>query len=304
MLVLLFQRLIHAVLVVLGVLVVVFALVRLSGDPAILLLGPEASALEIARFRESMGWNDALHVHFLRYLDGVLHGDFGTSFRYSQPALKLVLERLPATAELTLTAMLLTVLISIPLGMFAAYKRGSVGDSTAMLAAALGQASPGFWVGLMLILIFPVRLGVLYTSGRGTLAHLILPAITLAIYPIARLTRIVRTATLDVMSQDYLRTARSKGLREMTVLSRHTLRNVLIPVVTVLGLEVAVLFGGAVITETVFSWPGMGQLAIAAVAARDYPLVQATVFVTGFIVAMVSFLVDILYGIIDPRIRV
>ena len=298
-----FRRLLHATIVVVGVILLVFVLVRLTGDPATLILGPEASAEDLAEYRANMGWDRPVHVQFLDYLRDLSRGDFGQSLRYQRPALELVLQRLPATAELTFTGLFLALTFSLPLGMLAAYRRDTVYDRLGMLLAVIGQSSPGFWVGLMLILILPVRLGVLYTSGRGDLAHLVLPAVTLAVYPMARLTRIVRSTTLDVLGQDYMRTARGKGLRERTVASRHALRNILIPVVTLVGLEVATLFGGAVVTETVFSWPGIGQLAITAVTARDYPVIQAGVLVVAVIVVMVSFIVEILYGVIDPRIR-
>lgn len=297
------KALVHAVIVLVGVLAISFVLVRLTGDPATLMLGPEASPADIAELRSELGLDDPLPVQFVAYLSGVVQGDFGTSLRYHRPAFELVVERLPATLELTVAAMALALLVAVPAGMAAGYLRGSRLDHVAMFGAVVGQSMPGFWVGLMLILIFPVSLGVLYTSGRGTLEHLILPAVTLSLFSLAQLTRLARSTTLEILHQDYIRTALGKGLAATAVVRRHVLRNIMIPIASLTGVQLATMLGGAVVTETVFAWPGVGHLAITAVAARDYPVIQATVVVVATGVVLVNFVVDATYGVIDPRLR-
>ena len=232
-----------------------------------------------------------------------LSGDLGRSLRYRQPALPLVLERLPATAELALAALFVSLLVAIPAGVISAVRRDTAYDNLTMLGALFGQSMPVFWLGIMLILIFSVRLELLPTSGRGGLDHLILPAVTLGLYSTARVTRLVRAGMLDVIGQDYIRTAQAKGLPDRRVIVKHALRNTLIPVVTIIGLELGTLLGGAVITETIFAWPGIGRLAVTAIFQRDYPLVQATVLVTALVFVLSNLLVDLLYGWLDPRIR-
>jgi ABC-type dipeptide/oligopeptide/nickel transport system permease component len=244
-----------------------------------------------------------LPVQYAKFLARPVRGDFGNSLWQNQPALELVLDRLPATLQLTLAAMAISVAVSVPAGIIAAIKRGSVFDSMVMLATLLGQSIPVYWLGLMLILTFGVRFEVLPTSGTGSVAHLILPAVTLAAYVMARNARLVRSGMLDVLSQDYIRTARAKGLVERIVVLRHGLRNAAIPVVTMLALDFGALLGGAVITETIFAWPGVGRLVMQAIFQRDFPLVQAAVFVVAVTFVLINVAVDLVYTVLDPRIR-
>jgi ABC-type dipeptide/oligopeptide/nickel transport system permease component len=282
---------------------IVFAITRLTGDPAALILGSEATDEQLTDYREAHGLNDPLPIQYGRFLVSAVRGEFGESLRYHQPALGLVLERLPATALLAAAALFLSVALALPLGVTAAVHRNGGWEHLSMLAALLGQSIPAFWLGLMLILIFPIGLGWFYTSGYGTPGHLVLPAVTLGLFHTARLTRLVRAGMLDVLGQDYIRTARAKGLSERVVLRRHAIRTMLLPIITVLGLEAATLLGGAVATETIFAWPGMGRLAVQAIAWRDFTLVQAVVFVAALTYVGLNLLVDLAYGWLDPRVR-
>ncbi len=297
------RRSVQAATVLLGVSAVVFLILHLTGDPAALLLPPDATAADLAAFRHAEGFDRPLWQQYLSFMGNLLRGDFGQSLRYHQPALKLVMERVPATAELAFTALAMALAVAFPAGVLSAVKRGTPWDTLLMTGALLGQSLPTFWVGIMLILVVSVTLGLLPTGGIGTPQHLVLPAVTLAGFSMARTARLVRSGMLEVLDQDYVRTARAKGVPRLGVLRKHALPNVLIPVVTVIGLDLGTLLGGAVITETIFAWPGVGQLAIAAIQFRDYPLVQADVFLvaTGYVV--VNLLVDVLYTLIDPRIR-
>jgi peptide/nickel transport system permease protein len=242
-------------------------------------------------------------VQYATFLRQAVAGDFGRSLRYNQPALPLVLERLPATLQLTAAALIVSLLIAIPAGIAAALCRKTVFDSLTMLAALFGQSMPVFWLGIMLILLFSVRFHVFPTSGSGGFEHLVLPALTLGLYSTARVTRLMRAGMLDVIGQDYVRTAWAKGLPGRTVVLKHALRNTLIPVVTIVGLELGTLLGGAVITETIFAWPGIGRLAVTAIFQRDYPLVQAVVLVTALVFVACNLVVDLAYAWLDPRIR-
>ena len=298
-----FRRLAQATLVIVGVSLVVFFVIRLSGDPTFLLLSAEATEADRARFAHEEGFDRPLVVQYVEFVRRALHGDLGRSLRYRQPALPLVLERLPATAELALAALVISLLVAIPAGVISAVRRDTAYDNLTMLGALFGQSMPVFWLGIMLILIFSVRLELLPTSGRGGFDHLILPALTLGLYSTARVTRLVRAGMLDVIGQDYIRTAQAKGLPDRRVIVKHALRNTLIPVITIIGLELGTLLGGAVITETIFAWPGIGRLAVTAIFQRDYPLVQATVLVTALVFVLSNLLVDLLYGWLDPRIR-
>jgi len=249
-------------------------------------------------------WLDRpLIVQYGTFVSRAVHGDLGDSFRYQRPALGLVLQRFPATAQLAAVAMAITILVGVPLGLVAAAQRGGWVDRTVMLTASLGQSLPTFWLGIMLIVIFAVALRWLPTSGRGSIAQLVLPAVTLAGYSTALTARLTRAGMLDVFAEPYIRTARAKGLREITVLVRHVLRNGLIPVVTLLGLQVGTLLGGAVITEAVFAWPGVGLLAVSAVFTRDYNVVQAVVLLSTVIFIVVNLCIDLCYVVLDPRIR-
>lgn len=297
------RRLVQAVLVVFGVSLVVFCVVRLSGDPTYLMLSPNATEEDRRRFARELGLDRPLYVQYIVFVQRAVGGDFGRSLRYNQSALALVLERLPATLELSLAALLVSLVVAIPAGVVSALRRGTPVDNLTMLGALFGQSMPVFWLGIMLILLFSVRLPVFPTSGRGTVAHLILPAVTLGLYSTARVTRLVRAGMLEVIGQEYIRTAWAKGLTDRVVIYKHALRNTLIPVVTIVGLELGTLLGGAVITETVFAWPGIGRLAVTAIFQRDYPVVQAAVCVTALVFVLSNLLVDLVYGWLDPRIR-
>ncbi len=297
------RRLIQAVGIIFGVTLVTFLLLHLTGDPVGMMLPADASEAERVRIVRLFGFDQPLPVQFARFLSGAVRGDFGRSIRQNEPALALVLERLPATLELTLTAMALAVCVALPAGIISAARRGSLIDQGAMLVALVGQSVPNFWLGIMLILLFAVGLGWLPPFGRGGLANLILPAITLSMYSMARTARLVRSGMIEVLSQDYIRTAHAKGLSGRQVLWRHALRNALIPTVTVLGLDLAHLLGGAIITETIFAWPGVGRLTVSAIYARDYPIVQAAVFVVAVGYTGVNLLVDVLYAYLNPKVR-
>ncbi len=286
-----------------GVSAVVFLLLHLTGDPATLLLPPDATPEDLARFRNALGFDRPLLEQYGRFLSGLLRGDFGQSLRYHQPALGLVVERLPATAELAFAALALALVVAFPAGILSAVKRGTAWDTLVITGALLGQSLPTFWLGIMLILVVSVTLGWLPAGGRGGLDHLVLPAVTLAGFSMARIARLVRSGMLEILSQDYIRTARAKGLAELVLLRRHAVRNMLIPVVTVIGLDLGTLLGGAVITETIFAWPGIGQLAISAIQFRDYALVQSAVFLVAAGYVLVNLLVDVLYTWLNPRIR-
>ncbi|HSE95060.1 MAG TPA: nickel ABC transporter permease [Methylomirabilota bacterium] len=300
----LIRRLAQSLVVLLGISVVVFVILHLTGDPTLLMLPPDVSAEEVARFRKAMGFDDPLAVQYWRFLRGALRGDFGNSLRHDEPALALVWQRMPATLELTAVAMAIAVALAIPAGIVSAVFRNSTLDYVSTVVALVGQAMPTFWLGIMLILVFSVALGLLPSSGRGTWANLVLPAVTLGLFTTARIMRLTRSGMLEVLGQDYVRTARAKGVGERRVVWKHALRNAGIPVLTIVGLELGTLLGGAVITETVFAWPGVGRLSVQAIYNRDYPLVQAAVFVLASIFVLVNLVVDVLYTYLDPRIRV
>jgi peptide/nickel transport system permease protein len=299
----LLRRAVQAIGIVVGVVLVTFLLLHLTGDPVGMLLPADATEAERARIVRLFGFDEPLPIQFGRFAAGALRGDFGTSIRQDEPALGLVLERLPATLELTFAAMGIAVLVAVPAGIVSAARRGTLLDQGAMLIALVGQSVPNFWLGIMLILVFAVGLGWLPPFGRGGLANLVLPAVTLSMYSMARTARLIRSGMIEVLSQDYIRTARAKGLAERPVLMRHALKNALIPAVTVLGLDVAHLLGGAVITETIFAWPGVGRLIVSAIYARDYPIVQAGVFVVAIGYTAITLLVDVAYAWLNPRVR-
>lgn len=297
-------RFVQSAIVILGVLLLVFVILQLTGDPARLMLPPEATIEDIERTRRDMGFDRPLPIQFLHFMAGAVRGDFGTSLRYKdQPALRIVLERFPATIELALATLVWSIPVAFALGLVSAVRRASFQESVAMVTALLGQSMPTFWLGLMLILIFSVNLGLLPSSGRGGLAHVVLPALTLGGFFMARLTRLVRSGLLEVLGQDYVRTARAKGLAEPKVVVRHALKNAAIPIVTIIGLDIGTVLGGAVITETVFAWPGVGRLAIDSINVRDFPVVQADVFIIAVAFVVINFFVDVVYTWLDPRVR-
>jgi len=304
MLIYLARRLAVGALVLLGVTMLVFALTHIAGDPAVLMLPPAASAVEVEALRERLGLNDPLAIQYVRFLKDAVRGDFGTSLQHNQPAMQLLLERLPATFELGLAAIVLSIVISIPVGIIAALKRGSPWDMASLALAVLGQSMPNFWLAILLINLFAVQLGWLPTSGRAAgLSSLVLPAITIALYLIATQIRLVRGTFLDVMNQDYIRTARSKGLRRIVVYLKHGLRNALIPVVTIVGIQLGHVLGQAVVIETVFQWPGLGLFTVQAITNRDFPVTQAAVTLMAAFVVVINLVVDAFYGILDPTIR-
>ena len=298
-----FRRFIRGILTLWVVVTLVFFGLRLSGDPVFLMLGDEASPEAVTALREKLGLNEPLPVQYVRYLQTIGSGDFGDSLRERRPAVEIVAERLPATAELAAAALALAVFLGIPAGVYAAVRRNSLIDRGLMAFAFFGQSAPNFFVGILLILLFSMSLQVLPSSGRGTWQHLLMPAFTLSTYGIASLARLTRSATLEVLNKDFVRTARAKGLREVSVQTSHVLRNAAIPVITVLGLQVGLAISGAIVVETVFAWPGMGRLIINSVTNRDYPVIQLAVLLIAASVVIVNFTVDILYGLLDPRIR-
>ncbi len=299
----LLRRLWQSLLVLFGVSVVVFLILHLTGDPAALLLPPDATAEDIAKFRTAMGFDDPVAVQYVRFLKGAVRGDFGESLRHGEPAMGLVLERLPATFELAGAGLVIALTLAIPAGIVSAVRRNTTVDYVSTVVALLGQAMPTFWLGIMLILVFSVRLNWLPSSGRGSLEHLILPAITLGLFTTARITRLTRSGMLEVLGQDYIRTARAKGVGEPPVVWKHALKNAAIPIVTIVGIELGTLLGGSVITETIFAWPGVGRLSVQAIFNRDYPVVQSAVFLLASTFVIVNLLVDVVYTYLDPRIR-
>jgi ABC-type dipeptide/oligopeptide/nickel transport system permease component len=299
----LLRRLWQSLLVIFGVSVVVFLILHLTGDPAALLLPPDATAEDIAKFRHDMGFDDPVAVQYVRFLKGAVRGDFGQSIRHGEPAMGLVVERLPATFELAGAGLLIALALAIPAGIVSAVRRNTPVDYISTVVALLGQAMPTFWLGIMLILVFSVRLNWLPSSGRGDVEHLILPAITLGLFTTARITRLTRSGMLEVLGQDYIRTARAKGVGEPPVVWKHALKNASIPIVTIVGIELGTLLGGSVITETIFAWPGVGRLSVQAIFNRDYPVVQSAVFLLASTFVIVNFLVDVVYTYLDPRIR-
>ena len=299
----LINRTLQSLLVLVGALVFSFILLRVvPGDPARLLLPEQATVEDVHQMRESLGLNDPLPVQFVGFAGQVVRGDFGESYRRGTSALAVTADYLPATRQLAGAAILITVLVAIPLGAMAAWWKDSWVDNLVSLLALAGQSMPSFWLGIMLILFFGVQLRILPTSGYGDWRHLLLPALTLAAGQIALVARLTRSATLDVIGQDYVRTARSKGLAEPRVYGRHILRNSLIPVITVLGLQIGNLLSGAIITETVFGWPGVGQLLVGSISSRDYPVVQVMVVFSAAFFVIITLAVDLLYLAIDPRI--
>ncbi|MCM3699624.1 ABC transporter permease [Paenibacillus macerans] len=282
---------------------IVFVLVHVTGDPVSMMLPDTATPEDREVLRVALGLNQPLWVQYKIFVSNLLQGDFGDSFRYGQTALPIVLERLPASFELAAASMAVACCISIPLGIWSAVRRNSFLDLLISGISVLGKAMPSFWVGIMLILLISVELEWTPVSGRGGLSHLILPALTLGSGIAAEMTRLIRSSFLEIIGQDYIRTARSKGLREMIVLGKHALRNALIPVVTISGLQFTNLISGSLVTETVFSWPGMGQLIVQAINTHDMAIIQAAVFVIAFIVILINLFTDITYKLLDPRIK-
>ena len=297
------SRLGQTALVVFLALTAVFFLIRLGGDPVLLFLPMDIQAKDVNEFRQRLGFNDPLLVQYGRFVAGALRGDFGESLRYRSDALGLVLGRLPATLLLATSAVLLTLVVAVPLGVATAVRRNTLVDHVGTLATVIGQAVPGFWLGLMLIYLFSVHLGWLPTGGTGGPAHYVMPCIVLAAFYAARLARLTRSSVLETLNEEYILTARAKGLAELLVIGKHTLKNSAITIVTLAGLETGQLLGGAVITETIFAWPGVGRLTVQALLNRDFPVVLAAVFLVSVTYTLINFLVDLIYGWLDPRTR-
>jgi ABC-type dipeptide/oligopeptide/nickel transport system permease component len=297
------RRLAYSLLTLLVISVVVFSLVRLTGDPVLLFLPQDATAAEVSRLREQLGFNDPLLVQYGRFLGAAFSGDFGFSLKHQEPALKVVLARLPATLELATAAMLLTLVLALPAGILSALYRGSLLDRLVMASVVFGQSMPSYWIGIMLILLVSVQWQLLPPFGRGTFGHLVMPSITLALFFTARIARLTRSGMINVLRTDFIRTAHAKGLPRAVVILKHALRNAGLPIVTIIGIEFGTLLGGTVITETVFAWPGLGRLAVDAISARDYPVVQTVVLLISTMFVSINFVVDILYRWIDPRVE-
>jgi peptide/nickel transport system permease protein len=296
-------RLGYTVVVMLGVAIIVFGLLHLSGDPVFLVLPTDATPDMIATVRKMLALDQPLATQFLLYMERTLRGDLGTSFRYNLPVSALLATHLPVTLELSAAAMGIAVVLAIPAGIVAAARRGTAVDQVTMVGALAGQAMPVFWLALLLIWVFAVRLRWLPVYGQGGPLHLILPAVSLSAIVVGRLARLVRSSMLDVLHQNYVRTARAKGLAGPRVMTHHALKNAAIPIVTLLGLQAAQLLGGAVVTETIFAWQGVGSLVIEAVFNRDFPVVQAVTLAVSLVFVLVNLLVDLSYAVLDPRIR-
>jgi peptide/nickel transport system permease protein len=299
----LLKRLIQSLAVFLGVSLVIFLMLRTAGDPIQILLGEEGTPEDIARLRVVFGLDRSLAVQYLLFLRNALRGDLGVSYHHGVPAMELVLERVPATLELAGAAMLIAVVLAIPLGVIAANHRGGPLDRFFLSGSLVGISAPPFWVGIVCILVFGVVFRWLPTSGRGGWEHLVLPAGSLALYRLALFIRLVRSGMLDVLGQDYVRTARSKGLAEQAVVFKHALKNTLIPFITIAGLQMGSLLAGAVVTERVFAWPGMGRLILDSIQKLDYPVVMCWALVTAAIFILINLIVDVSYSFVDPRVR-
>ncbi|EHP40949.1 glutathione ABC transporter permease GsiC [Cupriavidus basilensis OR16] len=297
------RRLMHGLVSIIGASVIIFIISRLSGDPLALLLPADAPPDVIAQTRAHLGLDQSVLMQYFYFVSHAIGGDFGNSYRWQVPALGLILERLPATVELAVAALLFSVAMAVPFGVLSALHRGSWFDRFAKIFAMLGQAMPNFWVGLLLILFFAVRLNWLPAFGREGWSSLVLPAIALGWYPVAAQTRVVRSAMLDVLDSDYIRMGRAMGVPERALVWKYALRNAAIPLVTILGVYFAAMLGGAFVVEVIFAWPGVGRTVVEAVFARDFPVVQAGVMLTSVLFVLSNLLVDLSYSLIDPRIR-
>ncbi|MGZ9810836.1 ABC transporter permease [Pseudoroseicyclus sp. H15] len=319
----LIRRLWQSLIVIIGVTLISFISLQMGGDPTYLFVSENASAEEIQRAREALGFDAPLYMQYLNYIWDAAHLDFGNSLSYRQPAMGVVLEAMPATIELTFFSLLVAIALSIPLGIYSALKRGTPADGAIMTFAMLGQSIPNFWMGIMMIMFFGLYLGWLPISGHvpflvplfqgdlreafgnlpGSLYHMIMPAIAVGSYTLARNARLIRSSMLEVLSQDFVRTARSKGIMERQVIIHHALRNAWLPVVTMIGLEFGFLLGGVVVVETVFSYPGIGRLVFNAINQRDIPVVQASVILLALVFIALNLIVDLIYSRLDPRVK-
>jgi ABC-type dipeptide/oligopeptide/nickel transport system permease component len=297
------RRLALSLVAMAGVVTIVFLLLHASGDPATLLVTQDATQQDIERIRQAYGLDQPLAVQYARFVARVVRGDLGFSYRQGLPVTELIAERLPATFELALAAVAVAVLLGVPAGLVAAAWRGRALDTAAMTVALLGTSMPSFWLGLLLIIVFGVQLGWLPVSGYGGLRHLLMPAFVLGGFYAAQISRLTRTGLLEVLAQDYVRTAAAKGLAGRTVVLKHALRNAALPVLTVLGLSFGHMLGGALVVETIFAWPGLGRLTVQSVLGRDFPVVQGAALMGAAVFLAVNLAIDLVYGWVDPRLR-
>ncbi len=298
------RRVVESVITILVIVSVVFLVLNLSGDPIRMMASPTASEQEVAELRAAFGFDKPLVLRYGDFLSQVSRLRFGDSINTRQPALQMVLQRLPATLMLAFTALALATIFGIPLGMLAAVKRGKAADTAAVLVSMVGQSMPVFWIALLLIFVFGVMIPILPPSGYGTLAHLVLPSVSIAIFLLAGIVRVTRASMLDVLQQPFVTVVRSKGLNESLVLFKHVLRNASIPVLTQLTLQMRFVIGGSVVVESVFGWPGVGQLLAQAAYGRDYPVVIAATFFIALFILAFSMVLDLAYGLVDPRVRI
>ena len=298
-----FRRVYQALIVFFVVTGIVFSILHLAGDPLALLMPPDAPPTDVEEMRKTLGLDKPLIVQYGLFLKSAVQGNLGVSYHHGQPALKLVLERLAASLELVGTNILISLILAVPIGVLAASRRGTLVDRASLLGSLVGISAPPFWIGIAFILIFSVELQWLPSSGRGTWVHLILPAGSLALYRLALFIRLIRAGMLDIMTMDFIRTARSKGVSEQKVIYKHALKNTLIPFVTIAGMQMGSLLAGAIVTEKVFAWPGMGRLFLEAIGVMDFPVIIAWALVTSTIFLTVNLAVDIIYVWLDPRIR-
>jgi peptide/nickel transport system permease protein len=293
----------QSVFLLFGVLLLVFAMVRVTGDPATLMMSREASPEDMEEFRERMGFNDPTLVQFGRFMSGAIVGDFGKSLHFNTPAMPMVLERLPATLQLALTALIFAVVIGVPLGLIGGFNPGSYIDNIARGLALLGQSVPNFWLALIMILYFAVQLRWFPSFGRDEWKSVIMPAFVLGLPVMGQIVRMTRSSVLEIRGEDFIRTARSKGLERRTIYTKHVFRNVAIPLVSVIGVQFGYMLGGSIYIEAIFAWPGMGQLLEQSIGWRDFPLVQALAVFTAVVVLALNLVTDMAYAFIDPRIR-
>jgi peptide/nickel transport system permease protein len=298
------RQLAQLVVVIFGISVLAFAILHVIGDPVLLLLPQNAGQQEFERYRKLLGLDQPLYVQYAKFASKAVQGDFGKSWYADTPAFRLVVERMPPTIYLTFAGLLVALLIAVPLGILAALKRHSFVDNVCTMLAVAGQAMPIFWLGIMLIIVFAVRFRLLPASGYGTWQHFLMPAFTLGAFLAPITMRLVRSGVIEVMNMEYIKTARAKGVGEPLVVIKHAFRNACIPVITVLGLQFGQLLGGAIVTETVFAWPGVATLTVESIRNQDFPVVQCAVVLLALIIVMVNLVVDVVVGLIDPRIRV
>lgn len=299
----LIKQLLQIVPVLFLITLIVFCLVYIVGDPVSMMLPLDAPPEQVAALRSALGVDRPLIVQYASFLGRLVKGDFGDSFRYKSPALEIVLERIPATLQLAFYSMIFATITAIPMGIWSATRKNSILDLFITGASVLGRAMPSFWLGIMLVLVLSVNFQIFPVSGRGTWVHMVLPALTLGVAIAAEMTRLIRSSMLEILQQDFIKTAKSKGIKDYLVIYKHAFTNSLIPVITIMAVQISQLVGGALVVETVFAWPGLGQLFVQAVNGRDMAIIQAAVFVVAIMVITINFLADILYSIVDPRVK-